>query len=1179
MLPLDMVTYLNPRQIICVALTFSFLLNSLVVMPIYAQDFRLPAPGTMVPLSLPYNPPILKGIKIHPDNPFRFDFILDVGDGSKPSLNRRVMNPPLQEESTRLIKYFLASLTIPEKDLWVNLSPYEKNRIIPHSFGQTEMGRDLLAEDYMLKQITASLIYPEGQTGKKFWKRIYAEAAKKFGTTNIPVNTFNKVWIVPEKAVVYENAKAGTAYVVESKLKVMLEQDYLALYKNNVGVGSKLTQERAGYEPAPTDINQLGSQIVREIVIPELTKEVNEGKNFSQLRQVYNSLILATWYKKKIQDSILEKVYVDQRKTSGVGYGKLAIGDPQYIYQQYLKAFKKGVYNYIKEEQGLSGQQTVPRKYFSGGADFVQTSLIVGHTITRINSIDLPQDAGLEKLEVDAVPESVNDDKATIAPTSMTLGGFDILKAAVGGYLGDSLISAFESGDERLQKRLLDVVREWCGINNIAVLIPFVQKYQIENFVKRYAMRLNRSDGVWSSPPAKINLLLSLFPDLVENHLSNTAIELYFAGQMKKGKLRVSLREPIYSWVREHSVIIQKAVEIINSNYVDQAMNALVSSVTKSEVAMSEKSSANYTGAVFPKEGYSINLSRNTNSLFAPESLTVSLYKDQKLQSDQILFYIFPKQRVIYISLFSPRFPHERLGRGRALLRSILNSNEYAGFHVIASANSFFRGSLRQMPDFNFEESEFPLGLEKRRKFVNLMIKGFVGGLKSSYQRQLREWISKSNVYGVVPGQGEKANAAMAINDAQKIIKKLFFEDELARSWKLQRVESQDDGYLIEPNIKFMARVWLPHFRQSIQQKGISLSDFRKKLDKGTLDRETISLLKVPLEYGENVMSLNLVSLKQNNGIANDVIEHELKRRIQLLVKSGSRQITICLGGTLFGEVQYAVELVEKILRQVAEEAGESNVDQWINNRWDVKIKALSINTLYLFDLSQKLHSSKSIVHKNWVELEYMDLLDVRQWPRLIEDPADLFLVSRSLYLGSWDYFDRSIRIKGLIMAFLHNAKHFVKRRALFVTEIPSVKNTSGYESVSIPPGFVEVIQNGNRTGVYVDRAQAINKVRARNRLHPAWPISGNGSENRNGGIDLTSDKALLVQNNGQAIKFHIDPSQLRKLENAPGFAPVIINMQPIVDIRGFLGINTITNGSFSKPANDNQPAVALRAA
>src|SRR5271154_3687711 len=190
-----------------------------------ADDFRLPVPGVMVHLSPPLNPPILRGIKVHPDNPFRFDFILDQGDSTLSSGDQK-------SEATQLIKYFLASLTIPENDLWVNLSPYEKDRIIPQSFGLTEMGRDLLAEDYMLKQITASLIYPEGETGKKFWKRIYEVAEKKFGTTNIAVNTFNKVWIVPEKAVVYENAKIGAAYVVESKLKVMLEQDYLSLQKH-----------------------------------------------------------------------------------------------------------------------------------------------------------------------------------------------------------------------------------------------------------------------------------------------------------------------------------------------------------------------------------------------------------------------------------------------------------------------------------------------------------------------------------------------------------------------------------------------------------------------------------------------------------------------------------------------------------------------------------------------------------------------------------------------------------------------------------------------------------------------------------------------------------------------------------------------------------------------------------
>ena len=344
--------YIFMKTPVSILIVGCFLLTSLVGPMAQADDFRLPAPGVQVNLSPSFNPMILKGIKVHPDNPFRFDFILDKGDS-------RASNNALKDETSKLIKYFLASLTIPEKDLWVNLSPYEKDRIIPPTFGLTEMGRDLLAEDYMLKQIAASLIYPENAIGRKFWKLIYEEAAKKFGTTDIPMNTFNKVWIVPQRAVVYENAKEGTAYVVESSLKVMLEQDYLSLEKHG-GIQSHTTQT--------TRVNQLGSQIVHEIIIPQLTKEVNEDKNFSRLRQVYNSLILATWYKKKIKDSILTQVYANRNKVAGVN-----IEDPkekQRIYQRYLQAFKRGVFNYIKEEDDPISQEKKPRKYFSGGFNF-----------------------------------------------------------------------------------------------------------------------------------------------------------------------------------------------------------------------------------------------------------------------------------------------------------------------------------------------------------------------------------------------------------------------------------------------------------------------------------------------------------------------------------------------------------------------------------------------------------------------------------------------------------------------------------------------------------------------------------------------------------------------------------------------------------------------------------------
>ncbi|MCK5579962.1 MAG: hypothetical protein KAJ18_01670 [Candidatus Omnitrophica bacterium] len=80
-----------------------------------------------------------------------------------------------------------------------------------------EMGRDLLAQDYLLKQLTASLMYPEDELGKKFWDRVYAKAKEKYGHTNIPMDTFNKVWIVPEKAVVYENGDTAKACTTMSK--------------------------------------------------------------------------------------------------------------------------------------------------------------------------------------------------------------------------------------------------------------------------------------------------------------------------------------------------------------------------------------------------------------------------------------------------------------------------------------------------------------------------------------------------------------------------------------------------------------------------------------------------------------------------------------------------------------------------------------------------------------------------------------------------------------------------------------------------------------------------------------------------------------------------------------------------------------------------------------------------
>jgi hypothetical protein len=293
-------------------------------------------------------PILLRGLIVHPENTLRFDFIIDKGQDNASEME-------FSEASQRMINYFLASLTIPENDYWVNLSPVEKDRVIPETLIKTELGRDLLSEDYLLKQFTSSLIYPEDALGKGFWDRVYKEANAKFGVTELPVNAFNKVWITPEEATVHEQGDA--VYITKSHLKVMLESDYLA--------SSGITGQNAGVSGNNSDINELTKTVLRELVVPAIEKEVNEGKNFARLRQIFHALILAQWYQDVFKESLLNKMYSRQSRVAGIDLSDPA--NKEKIYAQYIQAYKKGVFNYVKEETGAFSQEPLPRKYFSGG--------------------------------------------------------------------------------------------------------------------------------------------------------------------------------------------------------------------------------------------------------------------------------------------------------------------------------------------------------------------------------------------------------------------------------------------------------------------------------------------------------------------------------------------------------------------------------------------------------------------------------------------------------------------------------------------------------------------------------------------------------------------------------------------------------------------------------------------
>jgi hypothetical protein len=160
--------------------------------PVFAAIDALPVPGTMVALSAESHDILLKGIQFNPADPLKLEFLFNTGDRSL--INRK--------DASKLIGYFLAALTVPEKDLWVNLSPFEKERVMDDELSKTDLGQTLLEQDYLLKQLSASLTHPDTDTGKDYWAlRLRSATEDRFRSSSVV--EMNKIWIVPQKVEVY----------------------------------------------------------------------------------------------------------------------------------------------------------------------------------------------------------------------------------------------------------------------------------------------------------------------------------------------------------------------------------------------------------------------------------------------------------------------------------------------------------------------------------------------------------------------------------------------------------------------------------------------------------------------------------------------------------------------------------------------------------------------------------------------------------------------------------------------------------------------------------------------------------------------------------------------------------------------------------------------------------------
>jgi uncharacterized protein YqgQ len=293
------------KKIVALTLVLFFVAQSVfcapvVVSPVDRLNLNLTGDNRLYPL--------FKGIKLDLADPFKMEFVLDTPGNITPA----------KEEVAALIEYFLAALTMPQDDLWVNLSPDEPDRIISADLAMTHMGEIFLEQDYLLKQLSAGLTHPETSNGTAYWQGLSSNA-----------RAVNRVWIVSDGALVKEDGVS--AYIDKMSLKAFVESKEPSFVKN---------------------------------ILPLIQSDIEHARAFAPLRQVYSAFILAHWFKVKVRESIF-KYHIDNKKLGGIDTADKQLKEK--LYNQYLEAFTRGAYDYIQKTRNNNRRTIETRHYFSGG--------------------------------------------------------------------------------------------------------------------------------------------------------------------------------------------------------------------------------------------------------------------------------------------------------------------------------------------------------------------------------------------------------------------------------------------------------------------------------------------------------------------------------------------------------------------------------------------------------------------------------------------------------------------------------------------------------------------------------------------------------------------------------------------------------------------------------------------
>ncbi len=272
---------------------------------------------------------------------------------------------------------FKTGLAVHNYHLWVNLAPWDPDRIIDDQINQSDVGRIMLEADLQMKKDLSKYWNPcANETGKachdlldKKHKALAQRCTEKFpgeikNIDNIKFYAVTRQEILPDKVYAYTN---GTQiYIINASLTIdtspILDHSYFKVVNQDNSTLSKGCLEELNR--SLREYCEYNLELNKQKILPYVIAEVNHEEKYEDLREVYVALALAQWYLSHVSPSM----DIFQRNDSFNILKSQKPWSPIDIWRQFIDIYNKG--DYICWKNTTNGDRTMSRSYSGGGCRF-----------------------------------------------------------------------------------------------------------------------------------------------------------------------------------------------------------------------------------------------------------------------------------------------------------------------------------------------------------------------------------------------------------------------------------------------------------------------------------------------------------------------------------------------------------------------------------------------------------------------------------------------------------------------------------------------------------------------------------------------------------------------------------------------------------------------------------------